>query len=64
MARILLQTHTHDPKEFKKIVSKKANAIPLQIEENDEIFTHPSSILYLLNLFLSILKNYTSSKIV
>ena len=31
VARILLQTTTSDPKEFKKIVSKKANAVAQEI---------------------------------
>lgn len=31
VARILLETQTTDPKEFKKLVSRKANTVALEI---------------------------------
>ena len=38
VARILLDSKANGAKEFKKLVSRKANAAALEIVEDDELF--------------------------
>ena len=59
VTNILLNTRTTDPKEYKKLVSRKANNIASNIVENDEIFEYPSSLIYLLNLVHNTLRHYS-----
>lgn len=56
VAKILLHSEATDAKVYKKNVSRGANKIAAEIQEDDQLFEHPSSIIYLLNLFLNHLK--------
>lgn len=56
VTKILLTADAADAKLYKKCVSKGANRIARVIEEDDELFEHPSSVIYLLHLFSNSLK--------
>ena len=51
-----------DVKDFKRKVSKEANIISKRQYSNDEIFTYPNAIIYLLHLFLKILLFHANKK--
>jgi hypothetical protein len=38
-------------------VSRSANNVAATLIEDDDLFQHPSSVIYLLNLFLSLLRH-------
>ncbi len=48
--------------EFKRKISREANAIARRPLPHDELFTHPNAIIYLLHLFLKILAQHAGKK--
>lgn len=53
---ILLEDSSKEIKEFKKNISKMASKISTENLPSDELFSHPNSIIYLLNMFLKIFR--------
>lgn len=51
LLRDLFNIPRHDPREFKKLVSKLANDVSHSKLPNDPLFNHPSALIYLLSLF-------------
>ena len=55
IAQLILTLDFTDLKDFKRKISKEANAISKKYLNNDEIFSYPNVIIFLLHLFLKIL---------
>lgn len=51
LIRELFTIPLHDAREFKKMVSKKANEVSESNLPNDELFSFPSGLIYLLHIF-------------
>lgn len=51
-----------DVKDFKRQVSREANLIAKRKTTNDEIFSYPNAIIYLLHTFLKILMFHAKKK--
>lgn len=55
-------TQHNDLKDFKRRVSKEANTIARKPLPQDDVFSYPNAIIYLLHLFLKILMLHASKK--
>lgn len=58
---ILIGSHS-DLKDFKRRVSKEANLIARKPLPQDDLFSYPNAIIYLLFVFLKILMFHASKK--
>jgi hypothetical protein len=59
---LILNGHFADCKDFKRKISREANIISKKHYPNDEIFSYPNAIIYLLHLFLKILLFHANKK--
>jgi hypothetical protein len=62
IAHVILMTNHNDLKDFKRRVSKEANIIARKPLPQDDVFSHPNAIIYLLHLFLKILVLHANKK--
>ena len=62
MAGLILGSFFQDVKDFKRRVSREANAISEKCYPNEEVFAYPNAIIYLLHLFLKILLFHANKK--
>ena len=62
IAHLIFTSEYSDLKDFKHRVSKEANRIARRPVPQDDLFTHPNAIIYLLHVFLKILQLHASKK--
>lgn len=62
IAHLILSTDFIDSKDFKRKVSKEANIISKKYQQNDDIFSYPNAIIYLLHLFRKTLLFHANKK--
>ena len=62
IAHLILTDHFVDLKDFKRKISRSANIISKKQYANDELFTYPNAIIYLLHRFLKILLFHANKK--
>ena len=63
LIRELFALPLEDPKEFKKLVSKKASEVSQSRLPDDPLFAYPSALIYLLRLFSKALDNGHSATV-
>lgn len=51
-----------DMKDFKRRISKEANLIAQKPLPQDDVFSYPNAVIYLLHLFLKILLFHANKK--
>lgn len=62
ITHLILLADFQDVKDFRRRVSKEANLISKIQQHNDDIFSYPNAIIYLLHLFLKILLFHANKK--
>lgn len=62
MAQLILLPDYSDLQYFKRKVSKEANLIANKMFPQDQLFSYPNAVIYLLNLFLRVLLIHADKK--
>ena len=62
IAHFILSSGHLELKDFRRRVSREANTIARRALPQDDLFSHPNAIIYLLHLFLKILMLHAGKK--